>query len=292
MKIGSKYIRAIYFSIINLRRNYMNKNRVEENILKIPLVYNIVKSNLQDNDIKYKDIEYGNEKRQYYRVFNNRENSPIVFFVHGGSWWHGSPKRYCSVGKFFYKKGYTVVLVAYRLVPFFIYPTQIEDVFSGFKHFLSNKDIKGNKDKISVIGFSAGGELAANLVFNKLFHKKYNIDQSVFKKFISLAGVLDFEKCDQSHAKRLISNYLGNNDVKDKNPVNLINGNENTPVLCIHGDKDSLINVECSKSFISKLGNSDSSKLIILKNMHHSDVCNLIRGEEKEEAKLILDFLK
>ena len=96
----------------------MNKNRVEENLLKVPLAYNIVKSNLKDSDIKHIDIKYGTHKRQYYRVFNNKKDSPIIFFVHGGSWWHGSPRRYSSVGKFFYKQGYTVVLVAYRLVPF------------------------------------------------------------------------------------------------------------------------------------------------------------------------------
>lgn len=270
----------------------MNKNRVEENLLKVPLVYNIVKSNLEDSEINYTDVEYGGHRRQYYRVFNNKQSSPIIFFVHGGSWWHGSPKRYSSVGKFFYKYGYTVVLVAYRLVPFFTYPTQIEDVFSGFKHFLSNTNIRGDRDKISVIGFSAGGELAANLVFNREFQKNYDIENKIFKRFVSLAGVLDFEKCNQKHAKRLINNYLGNNSIKEKNPVNLVLGDEKTPVLCIHGNKDPLINVECSKSFISRMINSPKSKLIIISDMHHSDVCNIIRGNITQEAKLILEFLK
>lgn len=270
----------------------MNKNRIEEHILKIPLAYNIVKSNLEDSYIRYTDIAYGDHRRQYYRVFNNKENSPVIFFIHGGSWWHGSPRRYSSVGKFFYKQGYTVVLVAYRLVPLFTYPAQIEDIFNGFKHFLSNKKVKGDRENISVIGFSAGGELAANLVFNREFHQKYNLDINIFKKFISLSGVLDFEKCNQAHAKRLITNYLGNNSIIEKNPVNLIKGDESIPVLCIHGNKDPLIDVECSKSFIGRLVNSPLSKLVILDYMHHSDVCNIIRREIREESQLILDFLK
>ena len=270
----------------------MNKNRVEENLLKVPLAYNIVKSNLKDSDIKHIDIKYGTHKRQYYRVFNNKKDSPIIFFVHGGSWWHGSPRRYSSVGKFFYKQGYTVVLVAYRLVPFFRYPSQIKDVFSGFKHFLNNKYVIGDRKKISVIGFSAGGELAANLVFNRKFHDLYNIDRKIFKKFISLAGVLDFEKCHQKHAKRLINNYIGNNSIIDTNPVNLVHGDELIPVLCIHGKKDPLINIECSKSFISRLYNSPSTKLVVFDSMHHSDICNLIRGKVTKKSRIILDFLK
>lgn len=270
----------------------MNKNRIEENILKVPLVYNIVKSNLEDSDIKYQDIYYGEHKRQYYRVFNNRKNSPIIFFVHGGSWWHGSPKRYSSVGKFFYKHGYTVILVAYRLVPFFTYPSQIQDIFSGFKHFLDNKSVIGNRENIIVMGFSAGGELAANLVFNREFHNLYNIDISIFRKFVSLAGVLDFEKCNQKHAKRLINNYIGNNSIIKTNPANLIKGDENISVLCIHGKRDPLINVDCAKSFISKFKDNSLNKLIIFDDMHHSDVCNIIRGCDSKESKLVLDFLK
>jgi dipeptidyl aminopeptidase/acylaminoacyl peptidase len=269
----------------------MNKHRVKENALKFPLVYNIVKANLKDKGIRSKDIKYGDHKRQYYRIFNKEDNSPIIFFVHGGSWWHGSPKRYSYIGKFFNKKGYSVVLISYRLVPYFTYPSQIDDIFKGFKHFLSNKVVKGDRDKIYVIGFSAGGELAANLVFNRYFHKKYNIDKNTFKKFISISGVLDFSKCTQRYAKTIIKNYINNKDFDRKNPINLIKGDEKTPVLCIHGKQDSLINPECSISFIKKINNPKSSRLAILDNMYHNNILNIIRGDERKESKIILDFL-
>ncbi|MEG1312501.1 MAG: alpha/beta hydrolase [Romboutsia sp.] len=269
----------------------MNKHRVKETALKFPLVYNIVKANLQDTCIYSKDIEYGNHKRHYYRVFNCKENSPIIFFVHGGSWWHGSPKRYSYVGKFFNKKGFTVVLISYRLVPGFTYPVQIDDIFKGFKHFLKNEYVKGDRDKVYIMGYSAGGELASNLVFNKYFQEKYNVDKTIFKKFVSISGVLDFTKCTRHYAKTIIKNYTNNKDLNINNPVNLIDGNEKIPVLCIHGRDDSLINPECSMSFIGRINNPQLSKLVILNNMYHSNILNIIRGKGKKESNIILDFL-
>ncbi|WP_332842766.1 hypothetical protein, partial [Paraclostridium bifermentans] len=48
--------------------------------------------------------------------------------------------------------------------------------------FLSNERVMGDRNKVYVMGYSAGGELAANLVFNNYFHEKYGIDKHVFKK--------------------------------------------------------------------------------------------------------------
>ncbi len=269
----------------------MNKNKLKENILKIPLIYNILRANLKDNNIKYMDINYDINKRQYYRVFNCKEDSPIIFFVHGGSWWHGSPKIYSYIGKFFNKKGYSVILIAYRLVPYFTYPSQIDDVFKGFKHSLTNKEIKGDREKIYVMGFSAGGELASNLVFNRYFHEKYNIKANTIKKFVSISGVLDFEKCTQSYAKAIIKKYINKKDINRTNPINLINGDENIPVLCIHGKNDGVIDFQCSRSFVNKLNKTKLAKLVLLDNMYHNNILKIIREDETRESKIILDFL-
>ncbi|OSB12237.1 hypothetical protein B2H97_03820 [Paraclostridium bifermentans] len=272
----------------------MNKNRLKESMLKVPLVYNIVTANIKDSNIQSYDASYGNHKKQYYKFFNFDDKSPIIFFVHGGSWWHGSPKRYSYIGKYFNKKGFNVVLISYRLVPKFTYPTQIDDIFNGFKHFLSNESVMGDRNKVYVMGYSAGGELAANLVFSDYFHKKYDIDKHVFKKFISISGVLNFRACTRKYAKSIIKNYAKGQNIDKVNPINLIKGNEDIPVLCIHGKLDSLINPECSMSFVDKLNKINRAKLaklIILDNMYHSNILNIVRGNGKKDSKVILDFL-
>ena len=72
-------------------------------------------------------------------------------------------KNLSYIGSFFNKLGYNVLIIGYRLVPLYKYPTQINDVFEALKTFSNNEN--STRD-IIVIGFSAGGELACNLVYN------------------------------------------------------------------------------------------------------------------------------
>ncbi|WGX75074.1 hypothetical protein QJS64_13400 [Paraclostridium bifermentans] len=57
----------------------MNKNRLKESMLKVPLVYNIVTANIKDSNIQSYDASYGNHKKQYYKFFNFDDKSPIIF---------------------------------------------------------------------------------------------------------------------------------------------------------------------------------------------------------------------
>ncbi|MDZ4907238.1 alpha/beta hydrolase, partial [Clostridium perfringens] len=137
--------------------------------------------------------------KQYYRIYNGDRDKPIIFFIHGGGWWHGSPKTSSCIGKFFNDLGYTVILPAYRLVPLYKYPIQINDIFKSIKCYLSSEENLESR-KFIVVGFSAGGELATNLVFNSKKQLEFGIDKSIFKGMITLAGVLDFEKCISKHS--------------------------------------------------------------------------------------------
>lgn len=273
----------------------MNKFRLEENLLRIPLIIKIIKNNIFNHkNIKFKDYKYGQHNRQYYRVFKGKDKTKsIIVFIHGGGWWHGSPKMCSYVGKYFCKRGYTVVLPTYRLVPKFKYPTQINDVFKAIKDYSTkNKYIK--KRGIILIGFSAGGELAANIVFNKEKQKEYKVNRSILKGFISLSGVLDFNKCTTRHSKKLISNYIGADTVSEEvNPIKLICKNVKTPVLCIHGERDPLIDVNNSYSFIDKIKfKKGYGKVFIIKRKHHSDITTLIMGKGEQESKEIFEFIK
>ncbi|MDZ7548770.1 alpha/beta hydrolase, partial [Clostridium perfringens] len=102
-------------------RNY----RIEEKIEMIPVMYKILIGNLKSRKNNFKNLKYGENIKQYYRIYNGDRDKPIIFFIHGGGWWHGSPKTSSCIGKFFNDLGYTVILPAYRLVPLYKYPIQI-----------------------------------------------------------------------------------------------------------------------------------------------------------------------
>lgn len=249
---------------------------------------------IKDFYIKGQNIKYGEDKKQYYRLYERNEedirNKSTIFFIHGGGWWHGSPSLYSSVGKYFYKMGYNTVLAGYRLVPTHRYPTQIEDVFLALNHYVKNNS---NVDNIIVAGYSAGGELASQIVFNHQMQEKYNIDNSILKGFISISGVLDFFKCSSRYSKILIKNYVYKGKVYEANPINLLNNEVDIPILCIHGDADSLIDVNTSISFIDKVKNLDENTILkIIKKAEHEDTIEMVRGGGNIYSKYILDFIK
>ncbi len=251
----------------------------------------ITYSYIKDINIKGYKIKYGNNSRQYYKLYKQNYDCDItIFFVHGGGWWHGSASLYSSVGKYFYKMGYNAVIVGYRLAPIYRYPTQIDDVFLALKHYLSNYK---NNSKIIVSGYSAGGELASHIVFDSKRHKEYKIDTNKLKGFISISGVLDFLKCTSSYSKLLIKNYIYEKGIKETNPINLLNKEINIPIMCIHGDSDSLIDLENSISFVKKAKSIDeNTSLKIIKKAEHEDTIDIVRGNGNQYSKYILDFIK
>ena len=268
----------------------MLRNKIEEKFVMLPLISKAFFINLKSKENNFITYKYGDNVKQYYRVFSGDKNKPTIFFIHGGGWWHGSPKTSSCIGKYFNDLGYTVVIPAYRLVPFYKYPTQIDDVFLASSNYLSKEKV----EKIVVMGFSAGGELSANLVFNKEKQEEYKIDKSIFKGLITLSGVLDFTKCKSKHSQRLIENYLGNeNESENVNPINLINNEINLKVLCIHGSKDPLIDFENSISFVEKIKKlNGDAKLKLIKGKHHSDIISLFLNKGEKESKDILDFIE
>lgn len=255
-------------------------------------VYKIIKyAYIKDFKIKGSKVWYGHNKKQCYKVYNsNDKNKPTVFFVHGGGWCHGSPSLYGGVGKFFFKHGYTTSLVGYRLVPHFTYPDQIEDAFIALKHYIDNNP---KINKIILAGYSAGGEIASRLAFDKVRQEFYNIDRRLLSGFVSISGVLNFKKCYSKYSKKLLKNYLSNNLNTCVNPINLLDENSNIPTLCIHGDNDSLINVENSISFIDKLNSFDkNAKLLIIKGAEHEHTIDIVRGKGNKYSKYIFEFIE
>jgi acetyl esterase/lipase len=265
--------------------------RIEEKIIMIPIIIKIFFLNIRSKKNNFKTHKYGDNIKQYYRVFEGELKKPTIVFIHGGGWWHGSPKTSSWIGKFFNDLGYNVVIPAYRLVPLYKYPNQINDVFEAVKDYLNKYN---NTKELIVIGFSAGGELSTNLVFNKFKQKEFGINKSIFKGLITLSGVLDFNKCTSNHSKTLIENYIGfENDIDKFNPINLINEDVNVKVLSVHGSKDPLISKENSISFVERIKRfNGSARLSILKGKHHSDIISLFINKGEKGSKEILDFIE
>lgn len=91
------------------------------------------------------------------------EVSPCLFDFHGGGFMmKGSPAHFARAKEYAYKLNCTVIFPDYRLIPRYPYPIPLEDCFESYRWGIDHaKELKIDRDKVAIIGDSAGGNLAA-----------------------------------------------------------------------------------------------------------------------------------
>ncbi len=98
------------------------------------------------------------------RIFtpDNGDNDSLLLFFHGGGWVTGGIKNYSGVCANLAKAvGCVVALVDYRLAPEYKFPAAPEDCYAAAREFFLGNIYGIHPDNITLIGDSAGGNLAA-----------------------------------------------------------------------------------------------------------------------------------
>lgn len=154
-KVVRAALKAITYRDIDIKKNYLLHrnfvNLAHRNYLKPP-------SNTWDCSI---DSGSHNIPIRIYAP-GDKGNYPVLLFFHGGGWVVGNIDSYSKVCANMAKlTGHKVVSVDYRLAPENPFPAGLEDCYSVAKAFISNKVI--NEKEVTIIGDSAGGNLAAAL---------------------------------------------------------------------------------------------------------------------------------
>ncbi len=198
---------------------------------------------------------------------NASKATPLIINIHGGGWKNGVKEQQGGFNPFF-KAGFTVANVEYRLTPVAKAPAAIEDVRCALIYLISNaKKFNIDVNRIVVMGGSAGGHLALMtglLGNNHIFDKNCSgVEKIKVAAIIDKYGITDVwdwaygprgpEMKKSSSAK----DWLGDKKddqafAKSVSPVAYIN-KHNPPTLIIHGNADSTVpyrqSVELHKMF-------------------------------------------
>ncbi|ALI98587.1 alpha/beta hydrolase [Rufibacter tibetensis] len=90
--------------------------------------------------------------------------TPAILIIHGGGWRSGSREQHIPLAQRLAALGYACFTVEYRLSTEALYPAAIHDLKSAVRWLRTNaKQYNLDTTKITALGFSAGGELAAFL---------------------------------------------------------------------------------------------------------------------------------
>lgn len=133
---------------------------------------------------EYYNIEYCNigERKLLLDVFSPKKKGhkkrTAVVIIFGGGWRSGSRDQHYPLAEALAERGYVCFTPDYRLSTEALYPAAVYDVKSSIKWVRANaKKYHVDPDRITILGFSAGGQLAAltgSTNYNGSFEQKDN----------------------------------------------------------------------------------------------------------------------
>ena len=98
----------------------------------------------------------------FYPSANSKISRPAVLVVHGGGWRTGNRSQHYPLAQRLAALGYVCFTPEYRLSTDALYPAAVHDIKSAVRWMRAHaKEYGIDTGKIAVLGFSAGGELAA-----------------------------------------------------------------------------------------------------------------------------------
>lgn len=211
-------------------------------------------------------IKYGPKNLQALDIYTNQgqEPAPVIFFIHSAL----EDKLQVQVAvRSWLSLGYTVVSINHRSQPENKFSEQIGDCFLALKWVTDNiGKYGGDGNRIAITGLSFGAYIAAILVTEKKWQKKFNIDMRKVKCWIPMSGFYSIP---------IIAGYLkpiGDQAKNDASPLNHVTGRE-PPSLIIHGRDDYAVPRTHSTNLYNKLKESGSiTQLELLKGYMHANI--------------------
>jgi acetyl esterase/lipase len=211
---------------------------------------------------------------------------PLVIWVHGGGWL--SNDKYADMGYMkatvaaIINQGYALASIDYRFSTQAVFPAQMVDCNAAVSYLFDQADRFGfDVDRVALMGFSAGGHLAAmvglanNQRIREFFHDGQRREFG-FKGVVNFYGPADltlFPGADDARSPEGLligAAPLDRPDLaKAASPVTYVDA-EDPPFLLIHGEKDDLVSSRHSRLLASWLSVSGvQQELIIVPGAPH-----------------------
>lgn len=240
------------------------------------------------------NVPYNNDttKKHLLDIYlppNTKGKIPLVIFIHGGGWLGND--KYADMG--YMKKtvseivssGFALASIDYRFSTQSVFPAQIQDCNRAISFLYDNADKYGlDKNRIAVMGFSAGGHLASLVGLSKNDNLKAFFMPNTSKSF-NIKGVVDF------YGPADLTLFPGSNDAKSPeglligaaplvrpdlakaaSPVSYVD-KADPPFLIIHGGKDDMVSPNHSLLLSSWLNVAGvHNELIVVKDAPHFGV--------------------
>jgi acetyl esterase/lipase len=214
-------------------------------------------------NVVYTKVRDWEGKMDIYLPPKEKGPSPVVINIHGGGWNKGVKESQTGFNTFF-KMGYAVANIEYRLSQQATAPAAVEDTRCALVYIIKNaKQLNIDVNKIVIMGGSAGGHLA---LMGGLLGNDHRFDGNCpGVENIHVAAIIDkygiTDVWDWGYGKAITSKsarqWLGEKAgdrefARSVSPVYYISKNS-PPVFIVHGDADPTVPYQQSVDLYNKL---------------------------------------
>lgn len=225
--------------------------------------------------------EYGDHKRQYlihYPIDEpEKERSEVVVYIHGGGWQFGNPEMFRPNAKLLKQKNYSSFFLSHRRVPKYNVLDMKEDIKEGMKLVREILVEMGKEDKKIILGgVSSGANLAALFYFDQEIRMKAGFSKNHFAGLMLLAAPLNIGKMWPSPTVKWLAGSRNKDMFSAASPINYIEKQEELPILIVHPEKDGMVPLKGTLSFMEKAKQLGFRQLEfhILPEMTHMDAAS------------------
>lgn len=269
---------------------------------------------------KYLDIPYADasdeQKLDLYLPETGKGPFPLIIHIHGGAFRMGD-KRDEQVLPWLgaLKMGYAVASINYRLSWEAIFPAAVYDCKAAIRFLKAkSKDFNIQKEKIAVVGGSAGGNLSEMIAVSANIDDLSDLsmgnagESCEVQAMVAWFGPTDFLQMDEQLALDGLgpldhndsnspeSEYMGgkiteldSSWVQKANPMSYIHPGI-PPMFIQHGDKDHLVPWRQSKLLVDKIEKELGPGRVKFEILHGADHADKMFVTD-ENMKKVFDFL-
>lgn len=195
----------------------------------------LVRDSLPRSVKAQKNLNYLNLDKQplpidvFYPKSHSKKKFPAIIIVHGGGWRSGNRTQHYPLAERLAEKGFVCFTPAYRLSTEALFPAAVQDLKAVIRWVRTRADqFHIDTNKVAILGFSAGGQLAA-LLGTTGDNTIFNSDDKDLMKYgapvqaiVDIDGILAFihpesGEGDDSKSVSAATNWFGYSKTQEPN---------------------------------------------------------------------------
>jgi acetyl esterase/lipase len=246
-------------------------------------------------DVPYlQGANYANDKDKLDLYLpEGRPNAPVIVSYYGNQLMGGDKSEDAYIGQRFASAGFVTAVVNYRLSPGVSHPAHIQDAAASFawvkRHIMQ---YGGNPDRVFVIGYSAGGYLAALLSTDPRYLAAHKLSPRDIRGTVPVSAFYWVERRGVAPDRDPRVWGTDRNVWVDASPAHHLQRNA-PPMLIIYADRDEdwrrEQNVEAAAAM--KAAGHANVEIAMIDDRTHATIWARVGAESDDTAERIIRFV-